>query len=36
MNGRWLIVAAGCTYPPLVPEGNLIAAVKAVKASAKV
>jgi uroporphyrinogen decarboxylase len=35
MNGRRLIVAAGCTYPPLVPEGNLIAAVRAVKAAAK-
>ena len=34
MNGRRLIVATGCTYPPLVPEGNLIAAVKAVKAFA--
>jgi uroporphyrinogen decarboxylase len=31
LNGRRLIVAAGCTYPPLVPEGNLLAAVEAVK-----
>jgi len=35
MNGRRLIVAAGCTYPLAVPEGNLIAAVKAVKAVAE-
>ena len=31
MNGRRLIVAAGCTYPVTVPEGNLIAARQAVE-----
>jgi len=31
MKGRRLIVAAGCTYPLTVPEGNLIAARKAVE-----
>ncbi len=35
MNGRRLIVAAGCTYPLSVPEGNLIAAVRATKAAAR-
>lgn len=32
MNGRRLIVAAGCTYPLAVPEGNLIEGVTATKA----
>jgi uroporphyrinogen decarboxylase len=30
-NGRRLIVAAGCTYPLTVPEGNLLAARQAVE-----
>lgn len=30
MNGRRLIIAAGCTFPLTVPEGNLIAARKSV------
>jgi hypothetical protein len=29
-TGRWLIVAAGCTYPVTAPECNLIAARRAV------
>ena len=36
MGGRRLIVAAGCTYPVTVPDGNLLAARHAVeKAAAK-
>ncbi len=35
MNGRRLIVAAGCTYPVTVPEGNLIAARQAVETTIK-
>jgi len=36
MGGRRLIVAAGCTYPLTVPDGNLLAARQAVeKACAK-
>ena len=36
MGGRRLIVAAGCTYPLTVPDGNLLAARQAVeKARAK-
>lgn len=34
MNGRRLVVAAGCTYPLTVPEGNLLAARRAVEATA--
>lgn len=33
MKGRRLIVAAGCTYPVTVPEGNLIAVRRAVDKS---
>jgi uroporphyrinogen decarboxylase len=31
MDGRRLIVAAGCTYPLTVPDGNLLAARQAVE-----
>jgi len=33
MNGRRLIVAAGCTFPLSVPDGNLISARQAVAAT---
>jgi hypothetical protein len=31
MNGRRLIVAAGCTYLLTVPDGNLVAGRRAVE-----
>jgi uroporphyrinogen decarboxylase len=34
MGGRRLIVAAGCTYPATVPDGNLLAARRAVEQGA--
>jgi hypothetical protein len=34
VSGRRLIVAAGCTFPITVPEGNLFAARQAVETAA--
>ena len=32
-GGRGMLLAAGCTYPVTVPEGNLLAARQAVEAT---